>query len=166
MNPSNLKSLRKAEIVYVPNKKLKFGVLNCHSLLNSTKDICHAMDVEKISLCALTETWITDYIDDIIAQFYGTEYELLSVPRKENRGGGIGVIYSRTLNIRTVKEIYQRTFEAAEFEITFKNTTVKLLTVYRPPYNSTRGNTVKTFFDDFTHYLSTFLTTSKEVLIV
>ena len=69
-NPSHLIQIKCTGPTYDsqhPSKKLHFATVNPTSVCNKTGEIISYVHYEKIDICAITETWLTD-LDSVLRQ--------------------------------------------------------------------------------------------------
>ena len=130
--------------------------LNARSLLRHIDEIQSEMN--GYDIIALTETWLTDKIDDRLLTF--CKYSFLRLDRNyvnsfntTKKGGGILVYFKKELE-PYVKDIENNvmTRHSEELWVTFKKPGRKVLTlgiVYRPP-----SGDVPTFIKSLDHKLS------------
>ena len=58
-----LKSLPKHNIIYWKGKNTRFFLTNIQSIINKLDMVLHYMEVDKIDIGFITETWINNKID-------------------------------------------------------------------------------------------------------
>ena len=136
-----------------PQTQLHASLLNCQSLgkgplgkgplLNS-----HTVD-KKLDLFCLTETWLTDKDDTVIAELMPPGYEFKHLPRPgTKRGGGVGLLFRNTLQWSKASSHCFNSFEHLDQTLTCGSSLLHIIIIYRPP---------NTRFSDFIHDFSTLL---------
>lgn len=88
-----------------------------------------------MDLLALSETWLGTSIDkSVTSAFLPEGYDIHQVSRKEQRGGGIAVVFKKNLDVKLIKDDCDFThFELLECKIAVKNQHFRLCVIYRPP---------------------------------
>ena len=78
----------------------KFGLVNCHSVVNKTQPLHEQLVDNDLALCALTKTWNKE--DDDMTQYAicPLSYKAISVPRYNRTGGGIAVMFKDTVSVK------------------------------------------------------------------
>ena len=117
---------------------VKFGLLNAHSVGNSSTAIATTIDEGQFDVFLLTETWHTTSQDTALRRCVPSGYVCLDVPRpttsidKQNYGG-VAAIISDTRDYRRVSMPFEpKTFEMVAFTVGSLDATVAVLLIYRP----------------------------------
>ena len=142
---------------------LNFSLLNTRSLRNKTMEVKDFVVDFNVDILALTGTWLRPHnMDDFeIGTLCPTGYRFLHVPRKQGRGGGVGILFKDVLNINTSLAVDYDTFEIMDVRLRSLYS-VRILVIYRPPDNSSLNG----FFEEFSHLLeSATVESSDQVLI-
>jgi hypothetical protein len=85
-----------------PAMHLKCGLINARSICNKCDEIVEHITSNKLDVLFLTETWLTgNAISDnaILTNCSPTHYLTLNHPRTDRRGGGIAVLYRKSINL-------------------------------------------------------------------
>ena len=99
----------------------------------------------------------------ILPEGYNVEHE----PRKdEQRGGGVGLVFSEQVNIKPNLSTTYKQFELLSASIHFKRSKVNIAIVYRPPPTKKNKLKLKLFWKQWTEFLSNFTTRAQEFVIV
>ena len=91
INEKWLKSLSKSNIIYRKGKDTRFFLTNVQCIINKLDMIVHHMEVDKIDIGFITETWIKNTIDrDLMAsQAKNAGYKIISHGHMNRKGGGL-----------------------------------------------------------------------------
>ena len=73
-------------------KPLSFLYFNAGSVRNKADTVCDYVIENKVDLCAITETWLSEGDSQIVTDITPTDYEFLHVDRGNKREGGVGVL--------------------------------------------------------------------------
>ena len=95
-----------------------------------------------------------------------TGYKFVHHPRSERRGGGTGLAFRETINVREVTAGEKDSFEFAEYLVSFKLFHMYLVNIYRPPYSEQHPVTVPRFVSEFNDYIQCHLLSSNPLLII
>ena len=105
------------------------------------------LDEQKVDIALFTETW---YSDDKQHQFETSDlnqngYNISVVNRQNRIGGGIALTCRTGVNMRRLKAGMTRSFEHGIWQLIFKNITLTVIGIYRPPSLATSGQFVTEF---------------------
>ncbi|KAF7711935.1 hypothetical protein HF521_000946, partial [Silurus meridionalis] len=116
-------------------KVLKFGLLNIRSLAPKALIINEMITENNLDALCLTETWIKpgDYMG--LNESTPSGYVYKHEPRQTGRGGGVGTIYTASLNVSQMLGFSFKSFEVLVLKVVLSDIHSKLalVTVYRPP---------------------------------
>ena len=167
-----LRSLPKLDVSLQSPQHLHMAMVNTCSIRNKADDfINHNIDSD-YDACFVTETWLQheNPIDNATISALNTDtHSFISCPRNSNnRGGGIGVFFKKTLKVDIVKHQNFSTFESCLFNIQSKACSILVMCVYRPPYSIKNRNTVPKFNSEFSDACSSLLANhgDKKLMIV
>ncbi|KAF7711607.1 hypothetical protein HF521_000618 [Silurus meridionalis] len=92
-------------------KVLKFGLLNIRSLAPKALIINEMITENNLDALCLTETWIKpgDYMG--LNESTPSGYDYKHEPRQTGRGGGVGTIYTASLNVSQMLGFSFKSFE-------------------------------------------------------
>ncbi|CAG2196903.1 unnamed protein product [Mytilus edulis] len=83
------------------NKCLSLFSLNCRSVKNKTVSLCDFIQSNNVDLLALSETWLGTTIDKLVtSELIPDGYDIHQVSRKDQRGGGLAVVYKTYLDVK------------------------------------------------------------------
>ena len=124
----------------------------------------------KIDLCILTETWLTDSDIDKVwiscTSLNNGNLRMDTSHRIGQQGGGLALVSSNMLNVTKVDEENKRTFQFAIWKVSCKEYTISIIGVYHPPYSTVNQCTNAMFLDEFTEWLPDQLAKYKNVVIM
>ena len=75
---------------------IRGGLLNAQSVGNKTLDIRELLHDKKFDLLAVSETWLSEYDNAKIREMTPSTHTFLHNPRKERRGGGVGIFLANS----------------------------------------------------------------------
>jgi len=109
------------------------GLWNCRSIKNKIATICDCIINDKLDIFVLTETWLSDSIQDsTILDGFLPDYNFLHKPRAQ-RGGGVGVVLRKGYETRELVSNRYSSFEHLDLAISSGSTHLHLVSIYRPP---------------------------------
>ena len=126
--------------------KAKFCLINARSLRNKSLFVRDYVDECSLDIVALTETWLTDEDTTSVSELCRDNFTLIHQPRGgARRGGGIGVLFRKTLQLVSRVSVDTRASETLSVTLRHARTscTTRVIVMYRPS-NSCFG----TFLDD------------------
>ena len=126
--------------------------------------ILHHMEVDKIDIGLITETWINNTIDQelVISQSKNAGYTIISHEPLNRKGGGVMCIYKSGLKVEKVRSITKKSFEG--LIIRFQQTLFAL--IYRPPYSRKHSVNISTFLNEFGEIVSSLLQENSQTIII
>ena len=126
--------------------------------------ILHHMEVDKIDIGFITETWINNTIDQelVISQSKNAGYTIISHEHLNRKGGGVMCIYKLGLRVEKVRSITKKSFEG--LIIRFQQTLFALM--YRPPYSKKHPVNISTFLDEFGKIVTSLLQENSQTIII
>ena len=145
----------------VAREHSKFALMNTRSVSNKAQFVKDYIDDHGIDIVALTETWLSD--GEVVTDLTNGGHNLVHLPRKNRRGGGVGLLYRSTFQLLSHKPMTTGTFECITVTLRCQRTKVniQLLVVYRPPSSSLP----RAFLDDFSQLLNNVANTLNETII-
>ena len=105
--------------------------INIPGLVKNLSEVKILLQYTQIDLPALTETHLTDRIDDSEICIDG--YEIIPRDRKNKQGGGCPIYYKNYLDILELRKYDSNELEALWTELTLCSQRLVVRTVYRPP---------------------------------
>ena len=150
-----LRPLPKHNIVHWKGKDTRFFLTNAQSITNKLDMILHHMEVDKIDIGFITETWINNTIHQelVISQSKNAGYTIISHECLNRKGGSVMCIYKTGLKVEKVRSITKKSFEG--LIVRFQQTLFAL--IYRPPYSGKHPVNISTFLDEFGETVTSLL---------
>ena len=105
---------------------LCFGLINIHSIRNKVIPLCELLLHNKIELCCLTETWLTEADTAIHAALKLYGFKLEHKPRENKAGGSVGIISRINMKIVDVKSSSYNYFELFQSRIHTNATHIRI----------------------------------------
>jgi exonuclease III len=124
--------------------KLKFLHLNINSLFLKCFELNQILELDNFDLIFLNETKLDENIPNSF--FAPTNYNLLRLDRKKNRGGGVMVLVKNSLKL--VSSDYLPDFEAIHLKINLNLVDMDFICCYNPNYNNRTA-----FINSLEHFL-------------
>ena len=144
---------------------LKFCTWNARSIRNKSASFLDYICENNIDLITVTETWLSESDAAVRAECTPIGYKLTDCPLVGRCGGGTALIYRSSLSVTEVISGTKPSFEFAEYIVSDKNSTIRLVIVYRPPYSDAHPVTICSFLDDFADYLESIILTTEPLLV-
>ena len=119
--------------------KTAFSHINARLIYHKIPDFQEYITTNKISVSAITETWLKNDPDDLrYKEIAPTGYNIISHPRSSGRqGGGTALVYKNGFNIVDKTDTCKfEMMEFAEYNIMLKTETINMYVIYRPPSTS------------------------------
>ena len=149
---------------------LKICVWNACSLNNKIAELCDIVLEKDLDVFAITESWLQgpDKTNPTVCQIKNAliNYEIVSCPRKDRKGGGIFVIYKKSLSVKRNMTSTFFSFEHLDLTLNTTKAAIRLITIYRPPQSVKNKSRADDFFSDFTTFLETLTLSPGHLIIV
>ena len=167
-NPMNLQLIPRSNInnkhsVSVP---IDFCLLNTRSINNKAlalKD--YAVDHD-LDIFAMTETWLSDNDASSVGEVCPTGYYFHHVPRKNSRGGGVGLLFKKRIKIKEQSQEKFKSFEYTDVTAKCSNGCTRIVIIYRPPPSKSNQLKSTVFFDEFSTLAEQLVVTPGNLLII
>eukprot|EP00057_Strongylocentrotus_purpuratus_P010367 XP_011664841.1 PREDICTED: uncharacterized protein LOC105438565 [Strongylocentrotus purpuratus] len=138
---------------------------NARSLRHKSLLLQDYVITNEVDVMFVTETWLTENDDAVIAEVTPPGYTFTNVPRTGGRGGGVGALVRSDLKLHQVTiDPHFTTFEHCI--ITDKARSVNYVAVYRPPPSSTNGLKTSTFLEEFDSFIDDMNQTPGKLLLL
>lgn len=136
-----------------PNKiDLSLGLINVQSIRSKDLTLLREIEENRINVCAFTETWLTDNDHDKLwmaaTDLNNNDYQAQFVNRAQRKGGGVGLLWRRSLSGKLIRGGAKDTFEFGLWRLTNGTRVMHILVVYHPP-GGERGRSNTAFLDEF-----------------
>ena len=109
----------------------KVALINVRSIRNKIILLCETLLDKKISICCITETWLTESDSTIYTELLHYGFKLLHCPRTTGKGGGVGLISKISMNISTIKSSSYKYFELFQANLRANTKNISFSIVYR-----------------------------------
>ena len=118
---------------------MKVALFNVRSIRNKLVYISESLIEFGISVLCLTETWLFESDTGVVTAALPDCYSVLHIPRsgEGSRGGGVALIYHKSLSVVQVEPQHWNSFEIMEAKMTVNSQTIRLAVVYRPGHPGT-----------------------------
>jgi len=128
-NPKNLVNFQCEPSL---NHNINVASVNCRSVRNKTNEIVDYVIDNDVDILGLTETWLHEGDSDqkTLGDLTPNGYKLRHLPRSGKKGGGVAVLYKKSLDVKFVNH-KASSFECMEAYFTSCDTHIRLLVVYR-----------------------------------
>ena len=112
------------------------------------KDLVVDKDIDTLGI---TETWLpgNDLDNPVLAELVPTGYSFGHSARRDTRGGGVGLMFKKSLNVKFSMAQSYNSFEMVNAEIKLAGQLINLYVIYRPPPSSENRFSCECFLDDF-----------------
>jgi hypothetical protein len=107
-------------------------------------------------LLAFTETWLREEDSAVRVNLCPDGYKFIDQCRAERRGGGTGLMFRDSLNVKKVDGGEHDSYKFSEWLVSESSSSkLRVVITYRPPYTEEHPMTVTTFCNEFARYLET-----------
>ena len=152
INVNNLTQIktRREEIRHGSDKPIMISLFNPQSICNKEDMILDHLLHYQVDLGVIKETWMTEdnESDKIWLQstdINKTQYCFSSCTTKAKRGGGLGLVSWKSLQVKLVDSRECSTFQVAKWKVGMEKLMLTVIGVYKPPNTS---NSI--FIEEFT----------------
>ena len=101
---------------------------------------------ENIDLCVVTETWLSNKIEDETwvkcTVLNNDNLKLANVNQIGRKGGGIALIYCNNFKVRHLEDANWMSFEYAIWGLQHKGINMTIMAIYRPLYSTINQATI------------------------
>ena len=143
------------------DRQMAIGWLNIQSLTNKTDAVSALISDRKLDVIALSETWHSGSDDVRLRLATPDNYAVADSARTSGRGGGVAVIFRKSLRCSRVPLPSYVTFESVCVRLTTASGPIVLLNVYRP--GSVRPSAA--FYDEMASALEQLVVFSCPVVV-
>ena len=147
--------VNKTKIYNRLNERVTCMTINCRSAIKKDNLIGQMLREAKTDFAVLTETWYSDEKPHQYetSDFNQNGYNISVVNRKNRIGGGIALTYKNGIAVTELSNSFTHSFEFGIWKLVFKNITMHVIGVYRPPSLSTCTQFVADFFQKLEEFL-------------
>lgn len=129
---------------------------------NKTQYLIETLLEHHLDLLCITETWLLPSDVSIIEAALPDSYSFLHVPRLSAIGGGVGLMYSRSLSQLKMKPTTNvASFELLEVSLGHHCQRFEIAIVYRPGH----AGTDRAFMDEFSTFLESILSRNEKIIL-
>ena len=149
---------------------IRFATWNAHSMVKKSASICDLVISKHLNILAIkTETWLSGNRPDnsTIAEILNTlmDFGFYHVPRANRTGGGIGVLLRKGFKLSKYECCPFSSLEGMDLSISHGSSSVRLITIYRPPPSKKNRATPATFFKEFSSLIEPVTVTPGYLLL-
>ena len=141
---------------------MKMGVFNARSICNKTVGVLELLSDQKIDICMLSETWLRKGDTSKISEIKDLGYNTYHCSRP-GRGGGVAILYKKTLRLTKIKIKPFKSFEHIECSMRSGNSILRLTCIYRSP--TAAHSYITDFLNDFDQYLEELIHHPGKIII-
>ena len=146
------------------SQPLHLCYMNAQSVRNKTLVIRDYILSNNIDMCAISESWLQQDNEAIIADLIPDGYNFTISSRSDRRGGGTAFIYRNSLSIKVLQPVNKASYEYSEVHLCSK-IPVHFALIYRPP-QSCNKQPYSVFLSEFSDHLEELLASSSALCIV
>ena len=119
------------------------------------------------AIVTLTEHWLTDRDSSVRAELCPNGYKILDHTRSDRRGGGTGIIYHESLDVKEIDAgvSLRNSYEFSEWIVKSGGYSIRIAIFYRPPYSERHPVTTNVFVTELPDYLESLLLCKERLLI-
>ena len=142
---------------------LRCVLLNTQSVCNKAVTVSEHLSDQGIDLAFLTETWLKSSDTTTVKELCPPGFSFKHNSRQKRRGGGIGLLYRSSLDVRVIKQtVPVTTFECQSFYL-HGPTLLAMAIIYRPPSRLLASN--DPFLSEFERFIIEFTSKPGKLLI-
>ena len=121
-----------------------------------------------MDIFAVTETWLrnNENYNFSIAEVCPTGYRFCHVPRKNSRGGGVGLLIKKQMKVMKQTQTNFSSFEYLDIVTTCPTCSTRIVTIYRPPPSKRNQLNCSLFFEEFGTLAEQLVVSPGNLLIV
>ena len=151
-----------------PSKTLTIGLMNCQSVCNKTDEIVEYIKHMKLDIVALTETWLkgNDSDQKTVGELQTSGLTVSHAPRTHRSGGGVGIMYPKTVKLDKHPKFEARSFENFQITVHSGGSSIRVAIIYRLHPTKKNGLESSDFFQEFAVLVDTFATQHGHLLIL
>ena len=93
--------------------RLPCNLINIQSIGNKTNKIRNLIVDQNLDICMMTETWLSGNVSDNskINEMTPKSHKFFHIPRKNKRGGGVGILVKKIYKVTIMNQIEYCSFE-------------------------------------------------------
>jgi exonuclease III len=141
--------------------------INTRSVNNKTIIVKDYIVQNNTDICALTETWLRKDDDITVGDICPNGFKLPhQPPTTGQKGGGVGLLHRKSLNMKPQKLSTFYSFEYQECFLKAQTRCVRIIVLYRPPPSDSNSMSNAIFLEEFAKFLEQIVTTTGDLLVV
>ena len=164
VNRNNLIEINSNDVIIDDSKTLVFLYCNARSCSNKTLEINDIIVEKNADLMFISESWIKATDEVKIKELVPDGYKIHILARTLRSGGGVAIIYRKSLQISLLTLQSHSTFETCSLKIKTPNGSIHCSCVYRPSPSMINNSSFKSFLVEFNDFLET-LTPEEKICI-
>ena len=123
---------------------------NVRSIRRHYTSVLDFISIKNIDIFCASETWLTNNETSAFTnEITPPNHKIIHKPRIGKRGGGVAIFADKNLDLVSHDTPLFTSFETVMGSVTFSNTKINIVSVYRPP-----SSKVSVFLDEFSDFLS------------
>ena len=145
---------------------IQLATWNAQSVNNKSASVCDLVISKPLDILTVTESWNSND-NNTIAEILNTlkDFEYYSAPRMNRAGGGVGVFLRKGFNVLWNKSLPFSSMEYIDLDIIHGTSSMRLVTIYRPPRSKKNCATPAMFFEEFSNLLETLTITPGPLIL-
>lgn len=167
-SPSCLQNIALTKHAGDENSLLKVFLINARSVCNKSHEIADFIVEEDIDILLITETWLSKATESnrvVLGNLVPAGYSIHHIPRAGRRGGGVGLVFKSSLDIKKQDTASYTSFEHVEALLRAGNDCFRLSVIYRPPLGTKSSKPTSVFLEEFEDYVDSHTTTSGKLVL-
>ena len=169
VNFNNLTSVQPAGAIQTLRSDLiRFALWNIRSIRKKAMFLKDYVVENQIDLLAIRETWLdlnNQQTSNIINGLCPLGFAFMHIPRMNNCGGGVGLLYNKCHKIEKQDVASFVSFEYLEVLLRTPATAFRIGVLYGPPPSTENGFTASMFFNEFPILLERLAVASGHLLL-
>ena len=149
VNKTNLLTIKPVNEVH----SAKLCLLNARSVCNKADYFIDYVTDHDIDVLCITETWLQRDNTASVSTITPRGYLFEHVARSNQRGGGVGFLFTASFTLDHSKVWPTSSFECIDIQLRCNAipSTLRLFVIYRPPSSSPNSQPFATFLSEFRH---------------
>ena len=133
---------------------------NCRSLRSKVPQVLDIALENKVDILLLQETWLRKSDSALLAQINEYNFEIFQVRKrhKVDLGGGVAIIFNKSLKIKQIKVKQFLSFEVVGCSLETVAEEIDIFTLYYPGYSTKHKYTYLQFLSELSDFFSLFCT--------
>ena len=160
VNKSNLVTINRKQShkVQQVSEKSRIMLVNAQSMKNKEHALLEHIDDLNTDILGITETWITNNDKDKVWKnsccFNIDGWKAEFQHRKGRPGGGLCLVYRSHIKVKRIKAGEMKSFEFDLWRACYKNVSLHIMLIYRPPRSLTHPVETAMFLEEYPEFLT------------